>query len=256
MIQYGFGTCHEASWGCAWKECHLAYRGISLPTHVLCQYIVYNEIYVHMMQIHETIEQNNTICVENQYADLMVDFGPATPPQDVADGDDGCPKGYTHSSKQRKRQRVQKSVEELGLPECVVAPGSLDRESKLGAFAAVNVIMLNLWKCQPNVRIAPGVSEGTIVLIDAAVSRTPEVLGRITSDKGGLLAFVCAAFWALAKFSGVRDLTPSLSLMAVACNLEKEHLLEMETVLLDALEWDLCGALRRGNAPILSIPSI
>lgn len=209
-----------------------------------------------MMQIHEAIEQNNNFCVENQYADLIVDFGPATPPQDVVDGDDGCPKGYTQISKQRKRQRVQKSVEELGLPECVVAPGSLDRESKLGAFAAVNVIMLNLWKIQPYVRIAAGVSEGTIILIEAAVSRTPEVLGRITSDKGGLLAFVCAAFWALAKFSGVRDLTPSLSLMAEACNVEKEHLLEMETALLDALEWDLCGALRQGNAPILSIPSI
>lgn len=232
------------------SRCHL-------PIPLYCIFILdNNDFHVYMMQIYETIEQHNSTCAENQYADLMVDFGPATPPQDVVDVDDACPKVHVQSSKKRKHQRVENSAEELGLPRCVLEPGSLDRESKLGAFAAVNVIMLNLWKIQPYVRIAAGVSEGTIILIEEAVSMTPPVLGRITSDKGGLLAFVCAAFWTLAKFSGVRDLTPSLSLMAEACNVEKEHLLEMETTLLNALEWDLCGALRRGNAPILSVPGI
>lgn len=142
-------------------------------------------------------------------------------------------------------------LQELGNP--VIGAGTYIH-IRIGAYMASNILVVNLQRLQPQVHIVPLIGHGTVILLHEALSMSPSLLSKSSSDKGGLATLVCACFWSLVKLGGVRGVTPDGQLVSKAGGIKMKDLLQMEINVMEALQWDILHALKKH--PLLDIQSL
>ena len=177
---------------------------------------------------------------------------PTTPPNDdmAADNETISPKKRRKTSSvasnNRCGSRNSARVAEKCLPDClqsITHPSIKDyKNTKIGSFMAANIMVMNLQKLQPKAEVVAMISRGAVLLLHEVLVSEPDVLA-----KGGLANLTAASFWILAKFGGVRALTPDASLMSMCAGIQKSDLFEAEVLILNALNWDVCEALKKHN---------
>lgn len=195
-------------------------------------------------------------------AEAFLDFVPATPPLEPDAGTvpligskRKCavapPSRGTRSDGTRLTKRSRQSRGDARLPLCLqelynpLIGDDKYVDMKAGAFMTANILVLNLKRLQPRVQVVPMISHGTILVFHEAISLYPSLLSKATSDKGGLATLVCAAFWVLAKFGGVRGVTPDAALVSMAAGIKQSDLKHMEFEIMNALGWDILRPLKR-----------
>jgi len=125
---------------------------------------------------------------------------------------------------------------------------------RTGAYMASNILVVNMQRLQPLVHIVPLIGHGTVILFHEALSMSPSLLSKSSSDKGGLAPLVSACFWLLAKLGGVRGVTPDAQLVSMAAGIKMKDLLQMEINVMEALRWDILRPLKKH--PLLDIQSL
>lgn len=225
----------------------------------------------------ETLRQSLNDTIQMIGGKSLLDYVPATPPlEDVSNGGGsgphggvgigagaalsprgGCPPGDTRGKRKRvpvsgetSGRRARKRQSDARLPTCLrdLHHPMFDEsymETKVGAFMTANIMVMNLQRLQPRAQVVPLISRGTVVLLHEAISLRPSILHKATSDKGGLASLVCASFWLLAKFGGIRGVTPDAALVSLAAGIEKPHVKQMEIEIMNAIGWDIVRALKR-----------
>jgi hypothetical protein len=191
----------------------------------------------------------------------VLDHGPTTPPLET-EGATSCRatpdsgpyvRGDAATNKRRKKgvqcQKIRSSRRaEKFLPECLrnlAHPSIEDYTSiKVGSFMAANIMVMNLQKLQPKVEVVATIGRGAVLLLHEALLSSPVILSEQVGN-GGLASLTAGAFWMLAKFGGVREVTPDASLICMAAGIHKKDLYAAELQILDALRWDLVAALTR-----------
>lgn len=131
------------------------------------------------------------------------------------------------------------------LPAVLFEHGQLDHDKKIEVYAGTKIILKNLIRLQPLVKVMPGIFEASLVIIEEALRMRPSMIHAVKSNNGGLLALTAAAFWIIAKFGGCRCSTPNAALMSQASQTDREHLCSMELLLLESLDWDIMAVVRR-----------
>lgn len=225
----------------------------------------------------ETLRQSLNDTIQMIGGKSLLDYVPATPPlEDVSNGGGsgphggvgigagaalsprgGCPPCDTRGKRKRvpvsgetSGRRARKRQSDARLPTCLrdLHHPMFDEsymETKVGAFMTANIMVMNLQRLQPRAQVVPLISRGTVVLLHEAISLRPSILHKATSDKGGLASLVCASFWLLAKFGGIRGVTPDAALVSLAAGIEKPHVKQMEIEIMNAIGWDIVRALKR-----------
>lgn len=194
-------------------------------------------------------------------------IGPHTPPlEQVPEDSEGTCKGSCDLNRKRRLDdesvfhtpaRQVKGRRIIRSPSCIeINHPYLDKNTLFHVFAAGNILIMNLFKLQPLARVSPMIAQGTVVILYEASRHSPEVLKQAKSENGGLAGLICAAFWLVAKLGGIRDLTPNAQLMSMAAKIEKSHLVYHEKSILEALKWDVLGALRRHENTGLDVSSL
>lgn len=190
----------------------------------------------------------------NEEADLE----PTTPPMDHETNAASCVTSESANggdenqcNKRRKTLPVRKNstrVAEKCLPECLrnLENPYLDdyKNTKIGSFMAANIMVMNLQKLQPKAEVAAMISRGAVLLLHEALLLKPSILEDV-EENGGLASLTAAAFWILAKFGGVRMVTPDACLVSMTAGIQKKHLFAAEMLIMDAIRWDIVAALKR-----------
>ena len=203
-----------------------------------------------------------------------LDLGPTTPPVDDVDVDVDVGPDVV-SPRKRKRTsttstrlttsttstnltatttsasatRNSARVAERCLPDCLRALShptiSGYKNTKISSFMAANIMVMNLQRLQPRAEIVAMISRGAVLLHEALLCE-PGILEKAgKGDAAGLASLTAAAFWIVAKFGGVRSLTPDANLVAMTAGIHADQLFAAEVMVLNALKWDICGALRK-----------
>jgi len=140
-------------------------------------------------------------------------------------------------------------VAERCLPDCLRALShptiSGYKNTKISSFMAANIMVMNLQRLQPRAEIVAMISRGAVLLLHEALLCEPGILEAGKGDAAGLTSLTAAAFWIVAKFGGVRSLTPDANLVAMTAGIRTDQLFAAEVMMLNALKWDICGALRK-----------
>ena len=193
--------------------------------------------------------------------------GPHTPPlEHVPEDSEGTGQGSCDLNRKRRLEdesayhtpaKQVKGRRIICSPSCIgMNHPYLHKNTLFHIFAAGNILIMNLFKLQPLARVSPMIAQGTVVLLYEASLHSSEVLKKANSENGGLAGLICAAFWLVAKLGGIRDLTPNAQLMSMAAKIQKSDLVYHEKSILEALNWDVLGALRRHEKTGLDVSSL
>lgn len=206
------------------------------------------------------LRQNLNDIIQGIGDDILLDGVPATPPlEDIQVSLVGSKRRGTQECRDGRTKRTRQSAHDAHLPKCLqdlCNPfiGDVYSSIKVGAYMTANILVLNIQRLQPRAQMVPLISQGTVILLHEAVSLNISLLSKATSAKGGLATLVCASFWVLAKFGGIRGVTPDASLVSLAAGIKAADLKQMEIDVMTALGWDIIRPLK--NHPGLDIQSL
>jgi hypothetical protein len=172
--------------------------------------------------------------------------------------DDGAVIDDTPSPNKRRRTAVAPSarknsarVAERCLPDCLrnLEHPTIDEytQVKISSFMAANIMVMNLQKLQPKAEVVAMISRGAVLLLHESLLMAPEIFDEASNITNGLMSLTAACFWILAKFGGVRALTPDASLISMTAGIQKAQLFAAEMMIMEALRWDIASPLRRHN---------
>jgi hypothetical protein len=206
----------------------------------------------------EILRQHLNDTIQRVGAKVLLDAVPATPP--LVDITSLTGSKRERGSRDAHGKRARHNRNHNGhLPACLQdlcnpAIGDMYNDIKVGAYMIVNVLVLNIQRLQPRAQMVPLIGHGTVLLLHEAVSMNLSLLSKATSDNGGLATLVCASFWLLAKFGGIRGVTPDASLVSMAAGIKLRDLCVMELEVMEALGWDIIRPLKKH--PELDIQSL
>lgn len=207
------------------------------------------------------LRQNLNDIIQGIGDTILLDGVPATPPlEDIQVSLVGSKRQRgTEECHDGRTKRTRQNAHDAHLPKCLqdlCNPfiGDVYSRIKVGAYMTANILILNIQRLQPRAQMVPMISQGTVILLHEAVSLNLSLLSKATSEKGGLATLVCASFWVLAKFGGVRGLTPDASLVSLAAGIKVADLKQMEIDVMTALGWDIIRPLK--NHPGFDIQSL
>ncbi len=116
---------------------------------------------------------------------------------------------------------------------------------KISSFMAANIMVINLQKLQPKAEVVAMVSRGAVLLLHESLLMAPEIMDEASKSSNGLMSLTAACFWILAKFGGVRALTPDAALVSMTAGIQKPQLFAAEMMIMEAVGWDIVSPLRR-----------